>query len=125
MRLLVDGKIRWGFWPPDSGLDRAGMGIWLEGTGVEDEKKEFQIGTDGSSSEKGCSGTDSGEDINGTDEAGQEEEEEEEGEEEEEEEEEVLAEKGKVGGFFAALDLDSDKNGREGGSDEAEEGAER
>ena len=41
MRALADGRVRWGFWPPDADLSgRENRGIWLEGgEDVDDDVK--------------------------------------------------------------------------------------
>ncbi len=119
MRALADGRVRWGFWPPDSDPEREGIGIWLEGTGLNDEKDDdSEVGIAETASEKAI-----GEDA---DEQGEDEDETEEGDEDEageegEEAEEVVANKRNNGGFFAALNLELDEEDSErDAEDEAE-----
>ena len=41
MRNVADGRIKWGFWPPESEIDqREGRGIWLENHGLIDDGEE-------------------------------------------------------------------------------------
>lgn len=44
MRSLADGRIRWGFFPPDSQVDRTGKGIWLGGE--DDQVNEEEVDED-------------------------------------------------------------------------------
>ena len=131
MRVLADGRIRWGFWPPGSESAGEGVGIWLEGSGY-DEKEVDGGSEDELASDPGVgevSGV-SGESISGESRVSGEEEDGPGGEGEEEEEEDddhELNGKGehgvedpvKVGGFFAALGVDSDED-----SEEEEDGVE-
>ena len=116
MRALADGRVRWGFWPSGMGLDREGIGIWLEGIGTEHEMEDGKDGV--SEVETAETLSEGGEDVSDD----LEDEEAEEGDEQEKDavtdDEEGQAGKGRGGGFFAALDTSS---GEEVGTDEEDE----
>jgi hypothetical protein len=120
MRALTDGRVRWGFWPPGS-ADREGVGIWLEGTGIEDADEDEEE----DEKDQGPEGRD-GRDDSDKD-ATSEEEEVEEDESEKgkavEGKEEKAVVKPSVGGFFAALEMDSgEEDVSEEEADEEHEG---
>ncbi|WVQ86042.1 hypothetical protein IAT38_008210 [Cryptococcus sp. DSM 104549] len=124
MRLLADGKIRWGFYPPGM-TGKEGMGIWL---GAEDgEKGEGEVGEsewereDKESGEGESEGSQDEEEEDGEEEDVVEEEEEE--EEEEGSEEEAPKKSGGVkqaGGFFAALEISDDEEEDDASASESE-----
>nr|XP_019051132.1 hypothetical protein I302_01581 [Kwoniella bestiolae CBS 10118]OCF30062.1 hypothetical protein I302_01581 [Kwoniella bestiolae CBS 10118] len=114
MRLLADGKIKWGFYPP--GMNgRGGKGIWLDSEDGEintydDEKVEAR--------QDQTSGEEYDEDDLEDSSASEEEENGDEGEEDEEDEEVEEVRKSdrvvkKVGGFFDALAIDDDDDEEE------------
>lgn len=90
------------------GPNKEGIGIWLEGTGVDDEKdNESDIGTMHSASDGKSSQLEddeienegmSDEEVDGED------------EQEEEDEERDLIGQRKIAGFFAGLEIDSDED---------------
>ncbi|KAG8787783.1 hypothetical protein FRC12_015284 [Ceratobasidium sp. 428] len=40
MRSIVEGKVRWTFWPPGSNSPPSGLGIWLQSEGLRDDEDD-------------------------------------------------------------------------------------
>jgi hypothetical protein len=128
MRALADGKVRWGFWPPQGDIEgREGKGIWLGGeekTGQTDSDEDGGEGEDahleqevhrneGAGKMRSVEGGSVGEsnDVEGAKGVDEVRETEEQGEEESDEDraakgaERLKHDLGRARGFFAALDL--------------------
>ncbi|WVQ70681.1 hypothetical protein IAR50_000203 [Cryptococcus sp. DSM 104548] len=95
MRALADGKVRWGFYPPNTS-GKEGAGIWLG-------DDEYQAGAADVLSAGEETAEDTDREGSGEGKDGESESEEEEEEEEESEEERVPLKQ--AGGFFAALEI--------------------
>ena len=122
MRNLADGRIRWGFFPPDSDIDRTGKGIWLGGEAdvveEEDDEDADQELTDdedgrGDESEDSYGSSQAESDVEGRQ------------EHEDEQASEVASSDGDEpgknaapGGFFAALDIGDDTDVSEDSEDD-------
>lgn len=116
MRYLADGKVRWGFWPPETQPEENGNGIWLGEDEVEADGQdaprqrgfysEEEEEDDGSEVEQVGEGE--GLEVSDGEEEDDEGVDDNEEEEEDDEEERVVAKAtaGGASGFFAALALD-------------------
>ncbi|KAG8716997.1 hypothetical protein FRC09_014921 [Ceratobasidium sp. 395] len=40
MRSIVEGKVRWSFWPPGSNPPSNGLGVWLQSEGLRDDEDD-------------------------------------------------------------------------------------
>ncbi|OCF54772.1 hypothetical protein L486_07908 [Kwoniella mangroviensis CBS 10435] len=124
MRLLADGKIRWGFYPPGT-TGREGKGIWL-GSEAEDQDinvydvEKVDPHRDQATSEEEYYDE---EDLDDSEELSELEEENDEEEEQEKEEKVGKSDKivGRIGGFFDALGIDDDDEEDEEDEEEEEE----
>ncbi|KAK8850508.1 hypothetical protein IAR55_004426 [Kwoniella newhampshirensis] len=135
MRVLADGKVRWGFNPPGM-KGKEGMGIWLNAEG-EDARLEDGVGATQRDREEEDSHLKEEEEEEEEEEIGSEsdgweidlddvveesendnKDDEETEEEEDDEEEKVVS---KAGGFFAALEMDDDEDEDEDEKDDGED----
>ncbi|WWC72532.1 uncharacterized protein I206_106494 [Kwoniella pini CBS 10737] len=132
MRLLADGKIKWGFNPPGM-KGKEGKGIWLENDNTsiyEDEKVEEhnEDHEDNTISEDEFDDNDVSEDLSQDDqeedehELSEDEEEEEEGQEKPMKNDKIVS---KVGGFFDALGIDDDDDNDDDEEEEEEDEKEK
>lgn len=107
LRTVADGRVRWGFWPPEfdeAQLEsRRGVGVWLGG----DPDLSEIVGA-----QSGSEGEEEGDSDNVTSDWEEEAAEEEESEEESDEEDDHFAAQNKQS-FFAALSLGNDEDSDE------------
>jgi hypothetical protein len=121
MRYLADGKVRWGFWPPESQPEENGNGIWLG----EDDPIDGEGGGQDTPWDKGSDEEDSGDEVAVNEEEGsdnRDEDDEDEGEGGSEAERLPQKSRGAgAAGFFAALAIDSEDDSEDEEEEEDEE----